>query len=618
MKNINVMDIETYNDNGTVRPYCVSFFLNEKMYTVYEYENSFSTEKDVILRAIELILQKIVDKKIIFYVHNLNFDGFLILNTLTSYSIKFEWIIKELNLYLIKFEYLFCIFEFRCSYKLVPYALENFNKSTLKKEIFPHKFASKNNLFYKGTCPNESYFETYAAFEFFFKHHSFFDFQKVATAYCENDVKLTHFLLKNILNTMCIDLKKILTKSHSSPSLAFKFYFKKFNNCKIDKYLNANYIDYVRQAYFGGRCEVFGNPCENEIINYFDFSGMYGQCMLEEFHVGKPIFKNNNLNINECGFHTIMYESNLDLPILPYKDSKLIFPNGNLIGTFWWEEIKLFLKEGGKIKKHFSSLIFNETGFVFKEYVNHFTNIKNKGEFYRIFAKLMINSLYGSFALNEEDFFTIFTFNEQEFQILLETTNVIAWFKNNSCIVMKIKKDYKSINLYKKKNLAWENDFKNRNVSYAAAIASKARVKLYNAFKDVLHNKGRLLYCDTDSIFAAFKKDQLNNKHGEITWTETYEDAVFISSKFYGCKNKNKSFIKIKGLHKKDLNFDDIKEKFYKNDTNLFFKDELQFNKKEFYLKQKYIEKTIGLNMYNKRIFDNNKKNTSPLFLEKI
>jgi hypothetical protein len=55
-----------------------------------------------------------------------------------------------------------------------------------------------------------------------------------------------------------------------------------------------------------------------------------------------------------------------------------------------------------------------------------------------------------------------------------------------------------------------------KNVSIAAAITSKARIKLYKAQQSVLVNKGRLLYSDTDSIFAAYSKNVINEQHGEI------------------------------------------------------------------------------------------------------
>jgi hypothetical protein len=36
----------------------------------------------------------------------------------------------------------------------------------------------------------------------------------------------------------------------------------------------------------------------------------------------------------------------------------------------------------------------------------------------------MINSLYGSFAMDEDDYFTISTYSEEEFYTILKNTNV--------------------------------------------------------------------------------------------------------------------------------------------------------------------------------------------------
>jgi hypothetical protein len=92
---------------------------------------------------------------------------------------------------------------------------------------------------------------------------------------------------------------------------------------------------YIRKAYYGGRCEVFGNTHDDEHIKYFDFSGMYAQCMQELFHFGKSSVEKTN-NFDKAGFYNIEYESNFDfLPILPcHYNGKLMFANGRNNGTF--------------------------------------------------------------------------------------------------------------------------------------------------------------------------------------------------------------------------------------------------------------------------------------------
>jgi DNA polymerase elongation subunit (family B) len=48
----------------------------------------------------------------------------------------------------------------------------------------------------------------------------------------------------------------------------------------------------------------------------------------------------------------------------------------------------------------------------------------------------------------------------------------------------------------------------NSLVQYASIITSRARIKLYKTITQVEKEGGRLLYCDTDSIFAAYDKNK--------------------------------------------------------------------------------------------------------------
>jgi hypothetical protein len=71
-----------------------------------------------------------------------------------------------------------------------------------------------------------------------------------------------------------------------------------------------------------------------------------------------------------------------------------------------------------------------------------------------------------------------------------------------------------------KKYLSEKNEYireeKNLNIAIASSVSSKARIKLYEAFIEVKKNNGRILYCDTDSVFAEFNKKILGEKMGDI------------------------------------------------------------------------------------------------------
>jgi hypothetical protein len=86
-------------------------------------------------------------------------------------------------------------------------------------------------------------------------------------------------------------------------------------------------------------------------------------------------------------------------------------------------------------------------------------------------------------------------------------------YKINDIFVLIIDLDKK----YKKKFGYIEKTNSKRNVSYASAITSKARIKLHKLIINVKKDGGRPLYCDTDSVFAGYdiKDDRthiLNNK----------------------------------------------------------------------------------------------------------
>ena len=99
------------------------------------------------------------------------------------------------------------------------------------------------------------------------------------------------------------DFKININTVNSAPSLALKIFDKVFNKNKIKLSYN-NAIDKIaRNSYFGGRCEVYGNPYENEQIFHFDFSGMYAQCMKEKFPYGKYKINNNVSEIKEPGIY---------------------------------------------------------------------------------------------------------------------------------------------------------------------------------------------------------------------------------------------------------------------------------------------------------------------------
>lgn len=538
------------------------------------------------------------------------------MESLTKNKIIFKWFIRDLNIYWIKVFFLNIEITLRCSYKIIPISIEKLGTMIgLKKKIFPYKFSSYSNLNYVGKCPSIEYFNNITEIEYsiYRDKNNFFNFRKISIEYCENDLIILKQVLKNIFNIIEKYDKRVLNTSFSFSSISYKLFKKKFDFFEVCDYnLPLVEYEYIRKSYFGGRTEVFGNPDEGEIIHYFDFSGMYAQCMKNKFVVGNPVFKKKNLNVAEIGLHTVKIYSNFNYPILPsYYNKKLLFLNGEFVGTFTHVELKYFLEKGGQIRDHYSSYVYEKEDYVFKNYVEEFIKIREKGVYYKIFGKVMNNGLYGSFALQEDKEETVIVYSDEELSAYIEATDVKSWKKVNNCIILKIIKNNRSKNFLDKKG-KWAKEGK-RNLIYASYISSYARIKLYEGFLEILKNGGKLYYCDTDSFFAGFKENYLNKNMGEIKWSKIYDDAVFISPKFYFLKKEKNEESVFKGIASNSYKFDEIKKNFYDNKEKIIFKNQLNFTKKEYVLVQKYLEKKVSINNYDKRIFIKNKKETIPI-----
>jgi len=117
------------------------------MYTVYDPEN-------IVVRVLNIIVNHDNSDKIEIYIHNLNFDGIIIINELSKNLINFELISEKTNIYCIYVNYCNKKIIFKCSYKIIPLSLkilgemENFHKTN-----FPYSFVNENNLYYVGETP---------------------------------------------------------------------------------------------------------------------------------------------------------------------------------------------------------------------------------------------------------------------------------------------------------------------------------------------------------------------------------------------------------------------------------------------------------------------------------
>lgn len=396
----------------------------------------------------------------------------------------------------------------------------------------------------------------------------------------------------------------------SASSLSLKIFDSGFNTHKVN--LNGGYDEDVifRPSFFGGRCEVFGNALESEQVVHFDFPNMYGNIMKENFPTGNLIKVENNFCLQKPGFFFVKATSDRNIPILPhrkvnqtYGTSSTIYSNGTFEGLYTNFELLFFLENGGKLEKIYWGYSFDgEMLPIFKTFVEYIIGLRSGDE--TLLWKSILVSFFGrmgmkpivdeSFIVRKEDYYNFAAKNSNTEE---------RWLGKKACLL----------------TIKREDPIIKSRVLYSAIITSLARIKLYRAFQAVESNGGRVLYCDTDSIFAAYPKSQiiLNEKHGDIYWDEKNPktkilSSVFASTRSYSIKYSNTWETKITGIPRNSIPFDSFKQEFYASWSRPFQIDTYGWDLKNH--SEWAISKSIYISNYDKRVFDLNKKQTKPWY----
>lgn len=408
--------------------------------------------------------------------------------------------------------------------------------------------------------------------------------------------------------TIGLNITDCFTASTLSKKL---FYIHDYNQYSHPIYTLPSEIDkYVRNSYYGGRCEIFYQGVKNGKFYYYDFTSLYPDVGRKLLPFGEPIFMNGeDIDIiNFYGFIRCMVrqKSKEYKNLHAIYDNKLLFPyieNWTEM-TLFSEEIKLGMKhemyeyqflDGYRFEREHLLKNFFENGFKRKDEASK----EGKGSIKYVW-KLIINSGYGFFGLRREDRTAVKIFEKGK-----------APSKHYAEHGMLFKEsDIGNYTLCKIKNTLKINDC---NVAIAAAITSYARMKLWNTFMDIELAGGTIYYCDTDSIICdldldtvphlkkryqpdikcsdgTFKSDngdglgslknELNSLLKKNDKQYYFNKLALVSCKFYGVKTDefcweegesdefsmiNTEICKCRGLHRK-IKFHEFEDQFQKYD----------------------------------------------------
>ena len=482
-------------------------------------------------------LYSLNEEKIICYFHNLSFDGEFINWWLVGkgYRYKenvldkiedntFSPIIDEVgSIYSIRVIYKGMYIEFRCSYKLFPKSIEDIGEMVgVKKLKEIHDYESIKN------------------------YDDLIDVPDDEIMYINNDVLIMCRLIK-YLDSVGINA---ITMSSSA-----------YKNWRMDKYQlckhqfikdeNDEINEIVRKSYRGGITKVnpkYAGQLLHGVIS-FDVNSLYPSVMYENkipIGMGK-IYK----TIDECikdrryayivevlvknaevkkGYHAFIGEDSGFTYSRKYNYSDKLL---NKTLYLWDTEFRLF----NKIYDN-DSVIVKVVGYktannVFTEYIDRWYSVKEnaKTPAERQLAKLMLNSLYGKFGMNDA---------------------------RASKIPVEIREDeiiYRIIETF--------SCYYDKKV--ASFITSKARVK-YATFMNLCFDK--FVYGDTDSIYYLsdkipdiFKDIVDDKKMGFWKYEGYYPRFKALKAKCYIKEVNGKINVKVSGCPKEcasKINFDNF------------------------------------------------------------
>lgn len=340
----------------------------------------------------------------------------------------------------------------------------------------------------------------------------------------------------------------------------------------------------IRQAYLGGRNEAFVLGEVEGPVYYYDFTSLYPTVQIEDMPYGVP----EDIEATELEaikillgdpdgvvalFEVIVAHGSTwsGIPGIGIRHAgRLVFPDfyHDTPAYLWSFEIAEFIKQGevyvpdldlGAGNVHIKIVRGWKwpSAPYFKEAIETAFQLKYESPEgpTRQVAKIFINSTYGFFGFNPLSRKGNYIFRKKLPPELDEYNNVMKTREINGYSVTRMK-----VTAYPEYVC----------VPIAACITARARLKLYQLFKEIEGRGGRVLYCDTDSVITDLNLQQqdaypdLYRKYFSHKWlgslknekgsgTPHFSGVIINGAKFYSLRDENNKTwcSKIKGYYRK-------------------------------------------------------------------
>jgi hypothetical protein len=420
--------------------------------------------------------------------------------------------------------------------------------------------------------------------------------KKEAIKYCELD---------------CISLYQILTKFNdliynkwqlnmnnypTLPSLSFAIFRTHYLKDNSVVQITGKIYDDIKESYTGGAVDMYiPENQHDEKVYAYDVNSLYPFVMKENIMPVRDIiyfegdirkYDPNALGYFHCKINTPDHLEHPTLQIHHKTDNGLrtVAPLGSFEAMIYSKEMDNLMKLGYSFDIKWGYTFKGEN--IFKDIINDLYTMRKvypKSDPMNYIAKLLMNSLYGRFGMND-------TFAEWD----VVDKNLLDSFLNNKSfdILDIIDLDNKLlIQFTSNDNINNDDADHNINIAIASAITAYSRIHM-SQFKN--NNNYKLFYSDTDSIYINKPLDDSyisSTELGKLKLEAVANKAIFLSSKVYALQTDKDYISKVKGLHsKKTLEIIDNSIEIVDNAVpmkvfdNLLYKDSsLEINHEKWY-----------------------------------
>lgn len=314
--------------------------------------------------------------------------------------------------------------------------------------------------------------------------------------------------------------------------------WKKISKTNIPKSTGA-YFEKFKPYYFGGRVQCFRRGIIDDDFSVFDINSAYPFAMLEAHPYGLEYVESTDETMDKPICLTAFYRIRASSQgAYPFREKTgLAFPDDGEIREFHvtgWE-LQAAVDTDTAGNPEILSVIYHLEKQDFRDYIEHFYQLRltakatgdKAGD---LFAKLLMNSLYGKFGANPENYAEYVILPPEEQESLLDPENDFSLSGELGPWLL----GERDLN---------DEEMRYYNVATSASITGYVRAYLWRAICKT--GRENILYCDTDSIATTDSGNGLDTGKELGKWKHEGEfDRAGIAGKkmyiFRGKKRGNK------------------------------------------------------------------------------